>query len=172
MKKTAFYFILLLSLGYVTGCTPQHADRFYNYDDFSLNRIPLIKPIDVERLNSSEPWSIMLLPAMWVDFPDSQGRYYPYSRVHEPEKFAVKTGVIMAYSPYVDKKAAAYIQENFYHWFVMVPDKEITKGFQTEDEFREYIRSLGVQDPDWHTPDETFQQFRRTGCLEWIPDCE
>jgi len=170
MKKTAFYLIFLLSLGYVTGCTPQHADRFYNYDDFSLNRIPLIKPIEVERVRSSEPWRIFVDYGIWVSVPNSQEAYV--YNIEELEKFAVKNRVIMAYSPYVNEKANAYIRDNYYHWFVIVPDKETAKGFQTEDEFRAYIQSLGVQDPDWHIPDETFQQFRRTNCLEWIPDCE
>lgn len=176
MKKTAFYLVLFLSLNFLTGCTPsvQHDDPFYNVnDDFSMNRIPLINPIEVNRLNSSSPWDIELHPAIWiVDFPNSQGIHYPYTHVNELEKLAVKSGVIMAYSSYVENNADAYIQENFYHWFVIVPDKEITKGFHTEDEFREYIQTLNIEDPNWQTPDEAFEQFRKTGCLEWIPDCE
>ena len=175
MKKIVFSLIILLSTTFWTSCTPivQHPDPFYNYDDFSHNRIPLIKPIEANRLNSSSPWSIELHPALWiVDYPNSQGIHYGYGRVEELEKFAVKDGVIMAYSSYVDKEANAYIQDNYYHWFVTVPDKKITKGFRTEDEFQEYIQTLGVQDPDWQTPDEAFKQFRQTGCLEWIPDCK
>ena len=76
----------------------------------------------------------------------------------------------MAYSAYVDKDSDAYIQENYYHWFVVIPEKKISEGFHTEDEFRQYIQTLGIQDPDWQTPDEAYEQFRRTGCLEWIPD--
>jgi hypothetical protein len=137
-----------------------------------MARIPLINPIEVNRLNSSSPWDLELQPGMWVDFPQSQGLYYLYGHVHELKKFAVENGVIMAYSTYVDSKAAAYIQDNYYHWFVNVPDKKITKGFHTEDKFQEYIQTLGVQDPDWQLPDKAFEQFRRTGCLEWIPDCK
>jgi len=78
----------------------------------------------------------------------------------------------MAYSPYVDKHADDYIQDNYYHWFVMVMDKYITQGFHTEAEFRAYIQTLGIQDPDWQTPDEAFKQFLDTGCLAWFPDCK
>jgi len=78
----------------------------------------------------------------------------------------------MAYSAYVDKKANIYIQDSYFHWFVLIPDKEIAKGFQTEAEFRQYIQTLGIQDPYWQTPDETYKQFKKTGCLEWIPDCK
>ncbi len=174
MKKTVFYLFLLISLSVVMSCRPpvQHADPFYNYDDFSMNRIPLINPIEANRLNSSSPWDIELQPCMWVDFPNSQGLYYLYGHVHSPEKFAVENGVIMAYSSYVDKDADAYIQDNYYHWFVIIPDEEIAEGFQTEDTFLEYIQTLGIEDPDWQMPDEAFQQFWKTGCLAWIPDCQ
>ena len=54
----------------------------------------------------------------------------------------------------------------------MVPTKNITKGFHTEDEFRQYIQTLGIQDPDWQTPDAAFAKYAQTGCLDWIPDCK
>ncbi len=175
MKRIVFSLIILLGISFLTSCTPivHHADPFYNYDDFTHNRIPLIKPIEANRLNSSYPWNMQLRPGIWiVDYPNSQGIDYLYFHVEELEKFAVKDDVIMAYSPHVDQEAKAYIQDNYYHWFVMVPDKDITQGFQTEDEFRSYIQTLGVQDPEWQTPEEVFQQFRHTGCLAWIPDCK
>lgn len=179
MKKTTLFLIVFLSLTYMAGCTPpvQHSDPFYNVsDDFSMNRIPLINPIEVNRLNSFSPWNLELFNALWIKLPKSQEQevatYYGYSRVEELEKFAVKDGIIMAYSSYVDEEADAYILNNYYHWFVMVPSENITRGFHTEDEFREYIQTLGIHDPDWQTPDEAYQQFRKTGCLEWIPDCE
>jgi hypothetical protein len=78
----------------------------------------------------------------------------------------------MAYSGYVDKNADAYIQDNYYHWFVLIPDKKIAEGFHTEEEFRQYIQMLGIQDPDWLTPDDAYEEFRLTGCLDWIPDCK
>jgi len=167
--------IISLSISFLTSCTPiaHHADPFYNFDDITHNRIPLIKPIEANRLNSSSPWSIELHPAIWiVNYPNSQEVDHLYAHVNELEKYAVKNSVIMVYSSYVDKKANAYIQDNYYHWFVIVPKKEITKGFHTEGDFREYIQTLGVQDPDWQTPSVTFKQFRKTGCLDWFPDCK
>ncbi|GER79654.1 MAG: hypothetical protein D8M55_04825 [Chloroflexi bacterium] len=104
--------------------------------------------------------------------PNRQDNLVYCYAIEELEKFAVKDGVLMAYSAYVDKEADAYIQENYYHWFVLVPDKKIAEGFQTEDEFREYIQTLGIQDPSWQTPNEAFDKFIETGCLDWIPDCK
>ena len=181
MKNTIFYLVLFLSLSYVTSCAPpvqptnppvQHADPFYNFndDDYPLIHLPLIKPIEAKRQDGRTPWRVFLPYGMFVSIPNNQEEY-AYD-IEELEKFAVSNGVIMAYSAYVDKQADAYIQDNYYHWFVLIPDKEIAEGFHTEDEFREYIQTLGIQDPDWQTPDEAYEQFTQTGCLDWIPDCK
>jgi len=181
MKKTAFYLMILFSLSYVVSCVSsaqhtdspvQHADPFYNinHNDYPLQHLPLIKPIEADHQDDgSSQWRVFSIYGPWVDIPNTH-ESYPYS-IEELEKFAVKNGAIMAYSAYVDTTADAYIQDNYYHWFVLIPDKEIAKGFHTEDEFREYIQTLGIQDPDWQTPDEAYEQFKQTGCLEWIPDC-
>jgi hypothetical protein len=178
MKKTALGLVILLSI----SCTitfprfpslRQHADPFYNYDDSMApgSRFPLINPIEVTRKNPSSPWVLELANYLWVDLPNSQ-EVYAYSHVEELGKFSVRDDVIMAYSSYVDRQADAYIQNSYYHWFVTVPDKNITKGFPTEDEFDQYIQTLGIQNPEWQTPDEAFDKYFQTGCLDWIPDCK
>src|SRR5688572_11850335 len=160
MKNTFFYLVLFLSLSYVTSCAPpaqptnppvQHADPFYNIndDDYPLLHLPLIKPFEAKRELGSSPWRVFLHYGPWVSVPNRQDNFFYGYDIEELEKFAVKNGVIMAYSAYVDKEADAYIQDNYYHWFVLIPDKEIAEGFHTEDEFREYIQTLGIQDPDW-----------------------
>ena len=80
MKKPAFYLFLLISLSVVMSCRPpvQHADPFYNYDDFTMNRIPLINPIEANRLNSDSPWGIFVDYDLWVSIPKSQ-EAYPYN---------------------------------------------------------------------------------------------
>lgn len=160
----------------MTSCTRrvQHSDSFYNQndDDFPRNHFPLIKPIKATRDRSFDPWFLGLGNTIRVQIPNSNNAYYAYSLVKELEKFAVKNGVIMAYSLYVDEQTDAYIQDNYYHWFVMIPSKDTAVGFHTEDEFDQYIQALGIQDPDWQTPDEAFDKFAETGCLEWIPDCK
>jgi hypothetical protein len=176
MKKIAFFFLFFISICSLTNCSSRvkHADPFYNVEQpFSIPRIPLIEPTEVEYLESFYHWRIFIDYDISVRVPTRPGNvFYIYDGVNELEKFAVENGVIMAYSAYVDTEADAYIQDNFYHWFVLIPDQEIAEGFQTEAEFREYIQSLGIQDPDWRTPDEARKQFLRTGCLEWFPDCD
>ena len=184
MKKTAFYLILLLSLSYVTGCAPpaqpteppiQHADPFYNINnnDYPLLHLPLIKPIEAEREDGRSPWRMFLPDGPSVRLPNRQDIFYYDYSIEELEKFAVKNGVIMAYSSYVDTQADAYIQDNYYHWFVIIPNKKGgVVGFHTEDEFDQYIQILGIQAPDWQTPGAAFDKFVETGgCLDWIPDC-
>jgi hypothetical protein len=173
MKKTAFCLIILLSVSFVTCCTRrmQHSDSFYNLNDNDFSRLPLIKPIKAIRNGSFSPWYLGLGNPIWIEIPNSNNVYYVYSIVKELGKIAVKNDVVMAYSSYVDEQADAYIQDDYYHWFVMVPDKKIAKGFHTEDEFQQYIQTLGIQNPDWQTPDEAYDKFAETGCLEWIPDC-
>jgi len=175
MKKTAFIIIFFLSISYLTSCTPpvQHADPFYNvnHDDYPLIHLPLINPVEAKRVGES-PWRVFLPFGMFVSIPNEQDNvFYPYD-IEEVEKLAVENGVIMAYSAYVDTEADAYIQDNYYHWFVIIPDQEIAEGFHSEAEFREYIQTLGIQDPNWQTPDEAYEQFSKTGCLEWFPDCD
>jgi hypothetical protein len=180
MKKSTLFLILLLSLSYLPGCSPKvyHADQFYNYNDndFPRDYLPIINPVEATRASPNSSWNLDLLNSLHVDLPKRQEqevrKIYIYSHVVELEKFGVKEGVIMAYSGYVNHRADAFIQENYYHWFVMIPSENITKGFHTEAEFNEYIETIGIQNPVWQTPDEAFEQFRHTGCLEWIPDCQ
>ncbi len=173
MKKTNILIILLI-LGFLTSCRShkKHADPFYNINDgFDPRRIPLIKPIALNLNPPSYTWDLDLQPCMYVNDPNNHNPYYLYGYVHELGKFAVNDGIIMAYSSYVDNEADAYIKDNYYHWFVLIPNQEITKGFHTEDEFTEYIHTLGAEEPDWQTPDNAYKKFKKTGCLEWIPDC-
>ncbi len=183
MTKTTFCLILLLSFSYVTSCAPpvqssapavQYADPFYNINDsdYPLLHLPLIKPVEAKREDGRTPWRVFLPDGPWVHVPDRQDNFFYVYDIEELEKFAVSNGVIMAYSAYVDKEADAYIQDNYYHWFVLIPDKKIAEGFHTEGDFLQYIQTLGIQDPDWQTPDEAYRQSRQTGCLEWIPDCK
>lgn len=176
MKKTVLFLMLILSISYLVSCTSriQHADSFYNYTDdgWSARHIPLIEPLEATGLPPKYPWGIFIDYGLWVSIPNEQGLvFYPYG-IEELEKFAVKNDVIMAYSAYVDVEADPFIRDNYYHWFVLIPDQEIAEGFHTEAEFLEYLQTLGIQDPDWQTPDEAYKQYKRTGCLAWFPDCD
>ena len=178
MKKTVLCLMILLSIGCMIPfprfpSLRHHADPFYDYsDDYAPGaRFPLIDPVQATQERPSSPWNLGLADPIWIQIPNSD-EDYGYSGVVEVEKFAVKNSVILAYSSYVDKEADAYIQNNYYHWFVTIPEKKITEGFQTKDEFNQYIQKLGIQNPEWQTPDAAFDKYFQTGCLDWIPDCK
>ena len=79
----------------------------------------MIKPIEAKRQDGRSPWRVFVHYGLGVSVPNSQ-EIYVYN-IEELEKFAVQNGVIMGYSSYVNKEADAYIQENYYHWFVIIP---------------------------------------------------
>jgi hypothetical protein len=183
MKKTAFYLILFLSLRLLVGCSQptqqtgqsvQHMDPFYNLNmnDYPLLHLPLIRPIEAKREDGRSPWRVLLPNSPSVHVPNRKDNFIYAYDIEELEKFDISNGIIMAYSAYVDKEADAYIQDNYYHWFVLIPDKDIAKRFHTQEEFLAYLQTLGLKDPDWQKPDAAYDQFKKTGCLAWFPDCK
>lgn len=173
--KTIRFIPLLLLICLLPGCLfrAKHADSFYDVNSaMDRRRIPLVKPLYMLQLSSPDDWSMSLRPTIYITYPNSKEPEKIYSHIYDINKFAVVNGAILAFSPNVDENADSYIQENYFHWFVLTPDQEITKGFQTEEEFTQYIHTLGIQDPDWLDPVKVYRQFNWTGCLDWIPDCE
>jgi len=172
MKKLLNWFTVIFIAFYLSSCTSrvQHTDEFYNdRGSFPYLRFPLIKPYYVDSAavtGGTEPWT-MYLKKLWAP----PNYLYLYS-VTDVRKLSIKGNVIMAYSPYVNEEAEQGIQENYYHWFVVVADKNIEAGFHTEGAFLEYIQQLGIQQPEWTSPDDLFDEYDSTGCLPWIPDCK
>jgi len=177
MKKIAYYVLMILAAIYLSGCVSRvhHDDEFYNNDgDYPYIQFPLIKPYYVYRMNSESPWILNLKGHLWIDI----GNYAYNYDIEDVRKLAVKDRVIMAYSPYVDEKpfdneqVNQSIREHYYHWFAVIPDKNVEVGFESESEFLSYIQKLGIQQPDWREPVDIFNDFEQTGCLSWIPDCK
>jgi len=180
MKRYKFSFMIFIWLAFLVSCAPviHHEDPFYdlNGEDYPRGHIPLIKPVQVTRDVLSTSWNIDLLNVIRVDLPKSNEnevpQVYVYGHVTDLKKIAVQDGVVMAYSEYIHPLAEGYLRENYYHWFVIAPEKDISVGFQTEEEFNQYIQTLGIEDPDWLDPDEVHDAYWSSGgCLEWIPDC-
>jgi hypothetical protein len=182
MKTVIQFLIISFCLLCILGCetstqitaTPiQHTNSFYNvkHNDYPLLHLPLIDPIEAEREDGRTPWRVLLYNGPNIKVPGSKDNFIYGYAIEDLEKFAVKDGIIMAYSTYVDMDADPYIRDNYFHWFVVIPKERISEGFKTEDEFNNYIQSLGIIDPQWQKPDEAYELFERTNCLKWIPDC-
>lgn len=171
MKKITLLFIVFSMCLPLLSCNSRTTsdDPFYNYSgEYSHYRFPLIKPYYADQLDGNSPW-ILTLFRLWAPPPHDD---YSYWNVYSLQQLAVQNGVIMAYSPYIDEQANESLQEYYYHWFVIIPDKNLEMGFDNEEAFLDYIQELGITEPEWRKPEDVFKQFEQTGCLSWIPGCD
>jgi hypothetical protein len=166
--------ILCIGIAYaiINLATPK---SFYkNYGDFGAAYIPLVEPYKAVKIfkgvNSKykENWQIDLIVS-----PDKKELYY-YLYIPNVTEISVEKKVIMAYSPDSISLTdhAKSVGQKILYWFVIVPDKNIETGFETEEEFLNYIHTLGIEKPSWIEPDIAIQQLLKTGCLSWILDCK
>ena len=172
LKKYAWVFIAVfllfaLLLGYKMIVYFQK-DSFYGYGGSARDylRFPLIKPYYAIYLSDEVGWQIPLD----LEGDPSQVDLYYYLSLPHVQKIAVDNGVIMVYAPYellTDKT----INHNVPQWYTLVVDQNIEKGFETEAEFLAYIQQFGIDQPAWREPDDILQEYDRTHCLDWIPDC-
>ena len=146
-----------------------HEDEFYNdMGAYPSARLPLIKPYELYS-KEGEPWSLNLFTGLWSPPPDDT---FLYSSVRDVRKISVENGLIMVYSPHVNEQVEQSTRKYFFHWFVVIPDKGIEIGFNNEDEFLKYIQQSGIQEPDWREPNDIYDEYVETECLDWIPDCK
>jgi hypothetical protein len=147
----------------------KNPDSFYSiYDEgfFGKIRFPLIKPYEVTKATEESGWVFELI----TESTDPDSNIAGYHQLRHIEKVALKNGVIMAYTPYIIPYMAGS-RDKLLHWFVIIPDKKIETGFETEEDFLAYVKDYGIDKPDWMDTKSAFDQFRKTGCLDWIPDC-
>lgn len=158
--------ILLIALVSCRNSSPKkvrHSDPFYNDSgEGKFLVVPLIKPYRaVIDEGAGIGWQMDL-------YEDPANPF-----VLPVEKIAVEENIIMVFapanSPLDSSRPDLY---PVWHWIVIVPDQKIEVGFGNENDFLNYIREFGIENPNWVDPLEAFKQFERTGCLEWIPDCE
>ena len=143
----------------------QNVDPFYSdYGDGDFIRFPLIKPYEATYLNKDTGWMINL------PISPRENGISSYLDILLPEKVAVKNNVIMVYTSYKPEHLQAS-PEGILYWFVLLPEGKKEIGFSNETEFLSFIKGYGINNPDWQSIDAAFGQFRKTGCLSWIPGC-
>jgi hypothetical protein len=160
--------LYLISNGFATGWQKVFLvsrDPFYTgtseYDD-KFKRVPLIKPYEAISSEGGDWWNISLQNNHMFNSTDPLSYY---DNISDVTKIAVEKGLIMGFTPLSGKNSVV-------NWFVLIPDKKIEMGFANKGDFLKYIQIYGLQEPNWATIDEFYQQFIRTDCLDWIPDCK
>ena len=157
---------VVFSSFFLLSCSSR--DPFYKRGSgLDYLRFPLLKPYYVMSLANDElVWVIPLereLPLKKDSF---------LIQIRDVRKIAVADNVIMIYSPDATKIASDNIEEKIFHWFILIPDKSFEIGFESDADFLNYIRQNNMTEPQWLEPINILQEFDKTGCLEWIPDCD
>ena len=161
-----FFSLIFMLLSSCKGNTYTQPDPFYGIgSEWDHLRFPLIKPYYVIFISDEYGWQIPLQGA-----PSSRDFYY-YLTIQHVQKISVEKDVIMIYSPYKNQIDESVGQKILY-WFVFIPEKSIEMGFDNENNFLNYIQQFGVQNPSWRTPNEILEEYEKTSCLEWIPNCK
>lgn len=168
MKTTYAILVAVGVLALMLACSLtrfENIDPFYSSTgDWDSSRFPLLKPYEAIRLVGMDEWYINL------NATDMQAMFL-YASIPNPSKIAVQEGVIMVYTSY-KPEVSENLRDEIFHWFVLIPSKDIEMGFKNETDFTSYIQTYGIDEVSWETPDAFFQEFEDTGCLEWIPGCE
>lgn len=131
--------------------------------------VSLIQPY--KAISSSED------PTSWridlhVGISETKGLYY--FQITDVAKIAVENNIIMVYTPASRPLTSREksIGLKVLHWFVIIPDQKLETSFETEDGLLAYIHTLGIEKPAWVEPGVAYQQFIKTRCLDWMPNCK
>jgi hypothetical protein len=167
MKNIRLYLLLiavLLWLCFSSACSTEKS--FYQRGSgFDYLRFPLLEPYYVMYMTEELGWGIAL------HGEPSTRNFLHYLYLQDVSKIAVENGVIMAYTPYTKQIALDNGQKSELHWFILIPD-QIELGFETEEDFRNKLVQYDIHEPAWQDPKSILQQFDRTRCLDWIPECQ
>lgn len=164
--QSVIWLMLLISLSSCTWLPGFYKDPFYkNSGGFDSFRLPLLKPYYLTYLDTETSWDMELQAD-----PPSESTYY-YLTLHDIQKIAIANGIIMLYTPYIERSIDPNIGQKIYHWFAIVPSANIEEGFENEDDFLEYVKEFDIQQINWQSPEDLYKIFTRTGCLDWIPGC-
>jgi hypothetical protein len=164
LKLSYLSVALLIITGCIFSSRFQSSNPFYVSDgDWDFLRMPLIEPYEIIKGSEDLGWSMKLFIA-----PTEQNYYRSVKRI---ERIAIEENAILIHSSYIESSAEVLGKEILF-WYVIIPDEKIEKGFKEEYEFQRYTQELGIINPKWIDPLTAFQQFEKTGCLDWIPDCK
>jgi len=160
MKNTSLISILLIiSLSILSASCWRTSDKKVNVDKFytqkgewDSGRIPLIKPYEAVITSKEFGWFINL------DGKDGDTGLPNISKV------AVKRGVIYLYNINTILHGIDVKQS----WHVIIPDKQIEKGFATHQEYSEYLSNIGIkEEPQLYDIKSVADYFENHDVIDW-----
>ena len=167
MKSKNLLFIIFIFLT-IIGCSKKHNDPFYNdIGTWDSSQLPLLKPYYLIYITDEFGWQMPIRG----NFPEP---YYDFNLgdITNIEKVSVENEVIMVYSS-EGRKLSEDPAINVFNWFVMVPSQSNSEmAFSSEEDLLNYIKQFDITIPAWVEPRLAYKIFSRTGCYDWIPDCE
>jgi hypothetical protein len=167
MKR--IFFLLIVSLIFlllISSCEQQKRyqskEFFYrSYGDFDSIRFPLIKPYETIKISDEFGWEIAL-----INLPN-------YGSILNIEKISIENNIIMVFSNTDSYQGDINNNDRkILKWFVIIPEENIEEGFYFKEDFLKYLSDHKMEKPKWFSPNSIYDQFVKTGCLYWIPDCQ
>ena len=66
-----------------------------------------------------------------------------HGSAQDVQQISVMNEVIMAYTPKIPNFSQEMLEQiQIYYWYVIIPNKKIQRGFETEEEFKNYIQEF------------------------------
>jgi hypothetical protein len=147
--------ITLAALMFSCNRHKKHKDPYYtDHGDWDDVRFPIIKPYEAICLNGTNTWFVQLTHDVDDHFFSAPGT----------KEIAVLDNMIFLHSTntilnYAEAKEA---------WFVLIPAKDIEKGFATHMSYQDYLHSVGIShEPKLYSMNQVSRYFGNHDTIDW-----
>ncbi len=135
---------------------PSATAFFESPGGLDYKRIALIAPYQAIDIGDGR-WSVAL--------QTDSIRYY--DSVNDITKLNVISGTVIVTYSSDTLFAGEHVSEL---WFVIIPGLNVERGFTERDEFLDYLKSMGIDDPGLVSASALYEELVNQGYLEWFPD--
>lgn len=154
MKIFAFLLLLIIAYSCNAPNSKSVSDNFYiDKGGFDLARIPLIKPYEATTPSTNPNWIVASIDTNSIPITIAGTKEV---RVLDSLILVHSINTTLNYQPV--KEA----------WFVIIPKKQLVKGFETHEIYLDFIRGLGLkQEPELINIGRVFNNFDSNDTLDW-----
>ncbi len=135
---------------------PTGDDFFMSQGGWDYRRIALIEPYHAIDSNNDRLWTIDL---------KTDSIRYQFS-VGATELDVIDNKYIVTYAPNSVLGGEQFDEV----WFIIIPEKDIEKGFTTEEKFLTYLKDTGIDHPNLTSVNELYKELGNKGYLKWFPE--